>query len=95
MKIDNCFDDTDFDVTILESSCVADMVIWGESNGHIGCRVLLRWSDCGCIYLLRCFCWGDKFECCHIGGRRMEFGFGSRFGGIGVVIHDLVGQISG
>ena len=95
MRIDNCFDDTGVDVMTLGSSCVEDMVIWDESNDHIGCRVLLRWSDCGCIYLLRCFCWGDKFGSYHIGGRRMKFGFGSHFGGIGIVVHDLVGRISG
>ena len=95
MKIDNCFDDTDFDVTILESSYVVDMVIWDENSDRIGCRVLLRWSGYDCSGLLRYFGWGNKFESCHIGGRRMEFGVEIRSGDIESEIHGLVGRISG
>ena len=40
-RIENCFGGVDFDEMILESSCVADMAIEGESNDRIGCRVLL------------------------------------------------------
>ena len=51
----------------------------------------MRWSDCDCSDLLRCFDWGDKFEGGRIGGRRMEFVVGGHLNGIGNVIHDLVG----
>ena len=91
MKIDNCFDDTDFDVTILESSGVADTAIEDESNDRIGCRVLLRWSDCDCSDLLRCFGWSDKFGNYHIDGHRMECGVEGRLSDIESEIHGLVG----
>ena len=94
MKIDSYFDDTGFDVTILESSGVAGTAIWDESNDHIGCRVLLRWSDCDYSDLLRCFGWGDKFGSCRIDGRKMEFDVETHFDGTGVVVHEWVGRIS-
>ena len=95
MKIDNCFDDKDFDVTILESSGVADTAIEDESNDRIGCRVLLRWSGCDCSGLLRYFGWDDEFDNYHIGGRRTEFGVEGRLSDIESEIHGLVGRISG
>ena len=94
MRIDSCFDDTGFDVTILGSSCVEDMAIEGESNDRIGCRVLLRWSDCDYSDLLRCFGWDDKFGSCRFDGRKMEFDGETHFDGTGVVVHEWVGRIS-
>ena len=91
-KIDSCFGGADFGVMILESNCVAGTAIEDGNSDHIGYRVLLKWSDCGYIYLLRCFDWGGKFESCHIGDRRMEFDVGSHFGGTGIGIHDSVGR---
>ena len=91
MKIGNCFGGVGFDKKILESNCVAGMAIWDENSDRIECRVLLRWSGCGYIYLLRCFGWDDKFEMTTLGGRRMEFGVETHSDGIGNVIHDLVG----
>ena len=93
-RIDNCFDDTGFDVTILASNCVAGMVIWDESNDHIGCRVLLRWSGYDCSDLLRYFGWGDKFESGHIGGRMMESGVETHSDGIESGSRELVGLIA-
>ena len=95
VKIENHLDDTGSDEAILESSCIADTAIWDESNDRIGCRVLLRWNDYDCIYLLRCYDWGGMFWSGHIGGRRMEFVVDSRCGGTGIGIRELVGRSVG
>ena len=95
MKIGNCFGGVGFDRKILESSCVAGMVIWDENSDHIDCNVLLRWSGCDCSGLLRYFGWGDKFDNYHIDGRRMEFGVEGHLSGTENEIHELVGRISG
>ena len=93
--IGNCFDDMDFDVTVLESSCVADMVIGDESSDHIEYMVPLRWSDCDCSDLWKYFGWDNEFECCRIGDRMTAFGVERRSGGTEIEVRALAERIVG